>query len=571
MLNNSGSSLVNCPWEPSTLYIFSSNVPDLVHYSHGVAGLAAILTGLVIYFSNPKGLLQKFFLLFSVAVTLWIFLDLILWATNKPSVVMFNWSMQVFLESITFALAVYIMYTFFENKLPGKGINFFIFILLVPIILFLPTNLTLDALILEYCEAEEGLMAAYYSYFVNLSLLLLLSAITYKKISKATDIKRKYVAIYLYVGLVSFLVLFVSGNLISTITEDWTISQYGLFGLPIFSLLIGYAIVKYQAFNLKVAGSQFLVALLIMSVGSLLFVVQSDLSRIIAFLTLLITAFAGLLLVNSVKKEIRQREEIERLANDLEKTNERLQVLDKQKSEFVSIASHQLRSPLTAIRGYVSMIQEGTFGQMPEALHEPLKRIEDSGKFMAASIDDFLNVSRIESGSMKYEYTNVNLVEMTKRVVEDLQAEAAKRELLLLYKTNLIHKNSVVNADPGKVNQILHNLINNALKYTIRGTVTVYVHDNPASRILTVDIIDTGIGMSEETVTKLFGKFARAKIASSANIMGTGLGLFVAREMARAMKGEVSANSEGEGKGSKFTFTMPYEPTVEKVKTEVRE
>jgi signal transduction histidine kinase len=115
----------------------------------------------------------------------------------------------------------------------------------------------------------------------------------------------------------------------------------------------------------------------------------------------------------------------------------------------------------------------------------------------------------------------------------------------------------VVNADPGKTQQILHNLINNALKYTPKGSILVYVHDDMVTKRVYVDIIDTGIGMSKATIGDLFEKFTRAKNANTVNIKGTGLGLFVARQMARAMNGDVTAHSEGEGRGSRFEFVLP--------------
>jgi signal transduction histidine kinase len=252
----------------------------------------------------------------------------------------------------------------------------------------------------------------------------------------------------------------------------------------------------------------------------------------------------------------KSKTKIEDLVVVLQQANERLQFIDQQKSEFVSIASHQLRSPLTAIRGYISMVLEGSYGQIPDKSKEPLERVSESAKFMALSINDFLDVSRIESGNMKYDYGDIDVREQAEHIVDDLRADALKRGLLLMFRSNMTGAGTV-HADGGKTQQILHNLINNALKYTLKGAVTVYAHDDIKSKKMYIEIIDTGLGMSQETIEKLFAKFSRAKIASSANIMGTGLGLFVAREMARAMGGDIVCSSEGEGRGSNFTITLP--------------
>ena len=136
-------------------------------------------------------------------------------------------------------------------------------------------------------------------------------------------------------------------------------------------------------------------------------------------ITLLLTTVIGYFLIRSVKQEIIQRKLLEKLTFDLEKANVRLKALDKQKSEFVSIASHQLRSPLTAIRGYASLMLEGSFGTIPQKAQEPLQRIDESSKLMALAIEDYLNVSRIESGNMKYNLSNFNLTKEVEHITDD--------------------------------------------------------------------------------------------------------------------------------------------------------
>lgn len=242
------------------------------------------------------------------------------------------------------------------------------------------------------------------------------------------------------------------------------------------------------------------------------------------------------------------------LGEELKNANERLKELDKLKSEFVSIASHQLRSPLTAIRGYASLLEEGSFGKLPVKATEAVRRISESARYMALSVEDYLNVSRIEAGNMKYEMANVDIKELVKNTVNELQPTAIKRGLLLTSRSKLIGKSSVY-ADPGKTKQIIQNLIDNSMKYTPKGTIDVVLRGEGNKAL--IDITDTGIGMSEETIHKVFEKFERAHNANDVNVTGTGLGLYIARKMANEMQGNVSATSPGEGKGSTFTIELP--------------
>ncbi|USN92037.1 MAG: HAMP domain-containing histidine kinase [Candidatus Nomurabacteria bacterium] len=247
---------------------------------------------------------------------------------------------------------------------------------------------------------------------------------------------------------------------------------------------------------------------------------------------------------------------IEESAEKLEKANLRLQALDKQKSEFVSIASHQLRSPLTAIRGYASLMLEGSYGKISAKARQPIERIEESSKLMAIAIEDYLNVSRIESGNMKYNLTDFNLADKTEDVCDDLRSDAVKNGLALIFRTEL-NSRGVVNADLGKTIQIIQNLINNSIKYTEKGTIKVLVRDDIKRKRIYVDIIDTGIGISKTDQATIFQKFERAENANSVNVNGTGLGLYVALKMAEAMGGKITASSEGKNKGSVFTLELP--------------
>jgi signal transduction histidine kinase len=545
-----------CPWEPATFLFISSNVPPLVHYSHYVAIFAALSIALLVFLNDPRSTVARLFLLFSGLFSTWTLFDVGLWSTNDPAVVMFLWSMQVLIEPLTFAVALLLFYIYLKRKMPPVWSVAATIVLLLPLVIFLPTPLNLEALYLSSCETAEGPLAQYYTYVVNLLFTTAIVLLGLRVIPTITELKRRKSAKYFVFGLVTFLLTFTSGNIISSFTDDWTISQYGLFGMPIFAALIAYSIVQFRAFKIEIAAAQILVVTILALISSLLLVDDPRLSNIVAGATFFFALAVGFLLIRSVRNEFLQRLQLEELTTDLEKANVRLKTLDKQKSEFVSIASHQLRSPLTSIRGYASMLIEGSFGSIPEKAKEPLERIETSAKRMALAVEDYLNVSRIESGNMKYELADFNLKDEIERICDDVRPTALKAGLVLLFRTNLQSK-GIVHADVGKTVQMAHNLINNSIKYTKKGSITVFVRDDLTKKLMYVDVIDTGVGMSQDTIDILFQKFSRADGANKVNTTGTGLGLFVAHKMAEAMGGDITAHSEGEGKGSRFTLTLP--------------
>ena len=270
--------------------------------------------------------------------------------------------------------------------------------------------------------------------------------------------------------------------------------------------------------------------------------------RIVIGATLALLFIVGIFLIRSVKKEVESRERIEKLAIDLQKANDRLKELDKQKSEFVSFATHQLRSPLTAMKGYASLILEGDYGQVSPQIKEVIERVYDSTKTLTNVVDDYLNISRIELGTMKYVMGSMDFKQLVNAVMAELKPNIDKAGLKISLNAPL--ESYMISADPDKFKQVIMNVIDNSVKYTKQGLVDLSL-EKKDGRVL-FKVSDTGIGMNPEIIPKLFDKFTRADNANEANIRGTGLGLYVAKQIVIAHDGRIWAESKGEGQGSQF-------------------
>ena len=550
-----------CEWSPAPYLLFSENIwGNFIYYSHLFPSLTILIIATFIFWHNPKGKQAQALLFLALSFTAWSLIDLVLWASERSDLIMFFWSILIHFDLLIYMAAFYFMYTFINDSWPKWPIELLFTVLFVPLALFAHTSLNLTAFDFTNCwrEALEGPLWQYYVYNAELVILLLIIGYSVYKISNEPLRKRKQEISLALVGIALFLASFSFGNITGSLETDWELGQYGLFGMPIFVVFLAFLMIRYEAFKAKILATEALIAGLGVLIVSLLFVQKIQDVQAIAIGTLILTTALGILLVRSVRKEVKQREEIEQLAVRLERANKRLKVLDKMKSEFVSIASHQLRSPLTSIRGYASMLLEGSYGTIPPKAKEALERISESSKYMVNSVEDYLNVSRIESGNMKYELSDFNLKYTVSDVVDELRQTAMQKGLLLTLRSDLSSK-GIVHADVGKTRQALHNLINNSIKYTERGSVVVSVGENKAAKKLQVTVSDTGIGMSEDTLDALFAKFSRAKDANKTNISGTGLGLFVAKKMIEEMGGTITAKSDGPGKGSSFTLELPLQ------------
>lgn len=291
---------------------------------------------------------------------------------------------------------------------------------------------------------------------------------------------------------------------------------------------------------------------------AVVFIMSSDSTiRIILLVIFVLSLLMEFIQIKDLRDGVKTRQTASRMATELAGDNMRLERLDKMKTEFVSVASHQLRSPLTSIRGYVSMILEGSYGHINNKTREALERVADATANMSLSVEDYLNVSRIEAGNMKYEFATINLKEEIEKLVALMIPVGVKNGVPLVFKSS-VRGTVNVRVDVGKSRQIVQNLIDNAFKYTKdKGLVTVTLIKNNKEKRAEVSVIDQGIGIAEEDIKSIFGKFERAQNASKTNVTGAGLGLYIAKAMAEAMGGNIFVTSEGLGKGSTFTVVFP--------------
>lgn len=246
-------------------------------------------------------------------------------------------------------------------------------------------------------------------------------------------------------------------------------------------------------------------------------------------------------------------QENQEVLRQLKESNEKLKELDEAKDEFISMASHQLRTPLTSVKGYVSMVIEGDAGSITKQQKELLTQAFASAQRMVYLIADLLNVSRLKTGKFIIEPVKTQLADVVEGEVAQLRQSASAHNLTLTY--NKPSDFPILNIDETKTRQVIMNFIDNAIYYTpYGGHINVSLTVNDAT--IDFKVTDDGLGVPKEEQPKLFTKFYRAENAKKARPDGTGLGLFMAKKVILAQGGTLIFQSE-EGKGSIFGFSFP--------------
>jgi signal transduction histidine kinase len=526
-----------------------------------LAGILNLLLGIVILLRNSKNPLHYYFFVFVVSTFVSICFDFI-----------FRFFPTLFVLKSAYAFAVLIPLTLFLWILQFCNIPFSRILIWKKLLLFLPTIVLFilcysDGLVVKKFvsltilgyRGELGpffiLYSLYYVIYIGIAFFFLFNE--YKNSGEST---RKIQIGFVTTGI---LLYSISATTLCLILPNYfSIFDFTLLDAPsLFFFIVPtvYAILKLHLFNVKIIATEFLVFILLLFLFVQITVSNGLQERLLGLVLLVLTAIVGIFLIKSVIKEVSQREKIEKIAKDLENANEHLRELDKQKSEFVSIASHQLRTPLTAIIGYTSMLLEGSYGKLSVSAIETVSKIHQSSRRLAGTIDDFLNISRIEHGKMSYMFSTVEIKDLLINLIDDFSSQVKLKKAELHF-TDDGYDTYKVTADANKIRQVFSNLIDNAIKYGKEGQhIDISLTKDFGTHKTRIAVRDNGIGLSQETISALFQKFSRAKDISKVYTEGSGIGLYIAQEMIKAHRGRIWVESAGEGKGATFFVELMSE------------
>ncbi len=552
------------------MILFMNPFINLDLFSVGMAVAGTVLLGFTIFFNDRTSITNRTFLAFSLITGAWGIVNFFSYRVVDPA-------LGLWLVRATIFLAVW--QAFSLNRLffvfPQHDFSFSrvyrLYLLPLTVLVSLAT-LSPWALVKVLEFSENGRILKILNGpgmlpfgLLSVSLVIFGFVELFRKIRRAPVTEKKPLKLIFLGGIIMFVLIIGCNFILPSLFGVSSLIPFGaLFILPLI-ISVWFAIYRHNLLNVKALTATLLTGLLALVTFSEVILAESFGLIVFRSFIFILVLFFGTLIIRSIQNEIRQREEISGLAQkltetnwELARTNEQLRVIDQRKSEFVSIVSHQLRTPITAVKGYTSLLLEDAYGPLTEKQKPQVEKIFISSERLAQMVNDFLDISKIEQGTMTYSLASTDVAQMLAELKEDFHPIATKKGLSLEF---VLPEKGKVEAvvDAGKLRQIFSNLLDNAIKYTPKGSVVVTLEDDPSVREIVVRLKDSGVGLSQDDVHHLFGKFTRGSQGQKQNTEGSGLGLYVAKKMLEAMNGRVWVDSEGIGKGSTFVIALSRE------------
>jgi signal transduction histidine kinase len=529
-----------CGWDSAQALMFSGNVPDsLIYYTHIFPAALALVISLFIFVQDRKDTAAQAFFFIALMFVGWSAADLVTWGSEKPEMIMFFWALIGSTEFFIYAGALLLVRSFF-NERPRRGLmSVLILLLYVPVMLLSHTTYSLEGFDFTNCDREaiEGPLVTYL-YAAEAIIGSLIIYFGLRGIKHAVDAGERRNRIFFFLGIMLFLLSFLFFNIAGTYLEDYHVGQYGLFGMAVFVAFLGYLIVKYRAFNIKLAATHALVYALILLIAAEFIFVRTTINRALVGLTLTLAIAGGLALARSVKREIAQREEIEQLAGRLKSVNR--------------IMSHDVKSVLNKDKMLMEALLDNSFGEVPVAAKSLLSKAEhETGNMLEAVMTILQSGQELVLHKESYDMKK-DVIDVIETLTPDARAKGLALHLDLDYGSSV-----VLTADPLFMRvHVIKNLILNAILYTPSGSITVRLEHKPGNRVC-FSVQDTGVGIASEDAPLLFKEGGHGAHSQEVNTHSTGYGLFSAKRIVDAHGGKIWFESQGPGKGTTFFVELP--------------
>ncbi len=536
---------------PNTCLELNKYYTATAYYSHYIPILISVILVVFTLTKSKFSFLARIFCYFIIGFCIWLIGDVITWTSPNYDLIASVWAPLDYINIIFYLFGAY----FFIALVRGRDIALWqkiaLFGLALPAWGIAVTNQSVTGFNLPVCEAFNSEFLTQYKLLVETAVVIFILVYALFQFWKGEKSMRKQLSIVAFALVLFFSVFGYSEYYASQYAVYW-FNLYSLFVLPVFLFLIIYSITNLEIFQIRLIGSQLLAYVLIIMVGSQFFFLQNTTQKTLTVVTFVLSLGFGLLLVRSGKREETARKKVEKLAGELEEANSNLKELDRQKDELLGMVSHQLATPVTSMRWYLEMFEDGDMGTMPPEQIATIKKMQSIVQDLSDLVSMILDVSRIQLGRLKLEPRPLDIQEFVADIMSVIEPKAQERGVIFnkLIATNL----PTTPLDKKYTRMAIENLLTNAVKYTPKGGEVRFTAEVRGSNLY-FEVKDTGCGIPKEDQGKIFGKLFRASNVRN-SIDGNGFGLYVAKGATENQNGKIWFESE-EGKGTTFFVELP--------------
>ena len=503
--------------------------------------------------SNFKHPLNRSFSLCAFMIGLWVFLNYLFQKSNS-----------IFILRSIYALAPFIILSgvlwifYLKYKKLNRNVSIINICLIIVNLFFAFLMFTSDKMIssvVNYSNYSTGYLFTVFTYYI---VALFLGFLIYLVVEyvKSDQIFRRQLRL-ITIGM--FFVVIVS-TIVGFVLPAIGITKYNVLDSPssiIFVLFGAYSIMKHELLDIRSAAVEIIAYALAVLMFIVLFILDNA-GFILKALLLLLILYGSYALIKNIQKELAGRKHIEQLNRQLEKDKKDLVDLDRMKDEFLQMATHELNTPITVIKGKLDMALREDYCHLDKEQKDFFTPVLVDTERLARLSRDILNVARIDQHRLAIDRSETDLDHLIASIVDGLQIKVKEKEVKLEYikSKKLLPKMMI---DQSKIGEVITNLINNAIKFTEKGTITVETMEKDEN--ITVSVKDTGIGIDKEDQEHLFEKFYQAGRFDPDNPheqQGSGLGLYISQNIIQLHGGKMWLES-AKGEGSTFYFSLPKE------------
>ena len=529
-----------------------------------LGAIFAFTLGFFVWIKQPKSPLSILFFLYSSVITVWLFGTFALFNASTDQSAIF-WDRFIYAGVMFIPIFLYHFGRIYSEDHTRKFVLHFGYFLAFCFLPITQTDLFVKGLF-KYAWGVHTTAQVFHHLFLVyfFAYFILFFVQLYRFYERSVGEKKQQIKFL----LIGFLILDSIGPL--AFLPAYGISIYPVIFLSAipFVLLVAYAMVKYQALNLKILSVEVFSALVVILFLYEFFFSVSLAEMLLRFFTLSLVTFFVIMLLRSVREEVRKRERIEQLNKELESVTAKLKTQNQQlkeskarelekardvaklKDEFVFLAAHELKAPVFAIRGFLELVQDD-LKKVPKTLRDNLDSIAQASEHLNRLVSDLLQVARNDAGTMAVAVTPISIVKIFDGVLSEQIVLAKKRKIQIEQTIG----DAIVLADENKLKEVLTNLISNAIKYN-KPNGTIFVRTKAKNGKCQIEIEDTGYGIPETEQKKIFQKFFRAGGKATEGVLGTGLGLFITKMLVEKMGGTITFTSI-ENKGTTFKLILP--------------